>query len=74
MDHSALVHISSAIKRLTQCSPQRGLLYHMKGRKGLALKEGGPELFLAIFPRPWKRPVLLKEEVTRREDNQKQAA
>lgn len=37
-----------------------------------ALKEGVPGLFLAVFPRPWKRPVLLKEEVTGREDNQRQ--
>lgn len=36
----------------------------------MVLKEGVPELFLAVFPRPWT--VLLKEEVTRREDNQKQ--
>lgn len=38
----------------------------------MALK--GPELFLALFPRPWKRPVLLKAEVTEWEDHRRRAA
>lgn len=51
--------------------PPSGILYHMKGRKSLP-KGGGPMHSLAIFPRPWKRPGLFKE-VTRREEDQRQA-
>lgn len=51
--------------------PPSGILYHMKGRKSLP-KGGGPLHSLAIFPRPWKRPGLFKE-VTRREEDQRQA-
>lgn len=67
MDPSALVCISPAIKRLSPCSLKGASLPHEREERS-ALREGVPELFLAVFPRPWKRPGLLKEEVAGRED------
>ena len=70
--HPALVCISSAIPGSHKAPLQGASLPHE--RKALALKGAGPELFLALFPRPWKRPVLLKAEVTGWEDHRRRAA
>lgn len=70
MGHPALDCISSAIPGSQKAPLQGASLPHE--RRALALK--GPELFLALFPRPWKRPVLLKAEVTEWEDHRRRAA